>query len=427
MKVIKNGQSLIVVLDDGTVLQNNNCDDKLFNLVVNAESDVEVAKLMIPAIGNKVAEKAAIEEIFDKVRNSDLLERRGNSIYWPSVSQLSMPKTLVEKVLEAEENEDEDKLEAYKNFWTLLSLNPDSRCRENLFWYLDTWGMKISKAGLFIGYRNVDIKKQSNNHFYSQELCDFVVQEYERIRNMKKGTGHYYVHPISRPGGVTPEFELLKDDFRKEITETYVDEETGEETTEVVEVITFEELINDESQVLWNLKNLYEEFKAVNFIAANLGSDTIFTDHHSHKFEIKIGEMVTMPREQCDSVQENQCSRGLHLANAEWLNEGYFGTQGLVCLCNPADVVAVPYDSSYGKLRTCAYLPIALTQYKDGKVVPYNVEDGFESKWIKTVLYDGVTSTEQSAQYVLAIPDIPEINKSIVTNSIIEIARKYMK
>ena len=58
------------------------------------------------------------------------------------------------------------------------------------------------------------------------------------------------------------------------------------------------------------------------------------------------------------------------------------------------------YDSSYGKLRTCAYLPIALTEYdSSGRVIPYNVDDGFESDWVKKVLYDGELSNEDSPEY----------------------------
>ena len=52
--------------------------------------------------------------------------------------------------------------------------------------------------------------------------------------------------------------------------------------------------------------------------------------------------MVTMKRDACDSVQENTCSSGLHVAGKGWLKRNYFGNNGLVVLVNPADVVAVP-------------------------------------------------------------------------------------
>ena len=68
----------------------------------------------------------------------------------------------------------------------------------------------------------------------------------------------------------------------------------------------------------------------------------VFTDHHSHTFKIRIGEMVTMDRDKCDAVQENVCSSGLHIGGKGWLKKNYYGDTGLACLINPADVVAVP-------------------------------------------------------------------------------------
>ncbi len=68
----------------------------------------------------------------------------------------------------------------------------------------------------------------------------------------------------------------------------------------------------------------------------------VYTDHHSHSTRIKIGEMVTLPREKCDCDSNNECSKGLHCASVKWLKKSYFGNVGLACLVNPADVVAVP-------------------------------------------------------------------------------------
>lgn len=395
MKVIRNGECLIVVLENGTVLQNAHSTKELMEQVVNASTEEEVISIMLPKYQEVVEERNKVISLLDRVNASKILTLKGSSIYWLEVSQLSMPQDFVEKILDAEDSNNTDALEAYKNFWTLLCLNPDSRCRENLFWYLDTWGMKISKAGLFIGYRNVDIKVKASSK-YKKEFAEFVVNAYNTVRDKKKATGDYFIIDKGAYG-----YDLVKESI----------------------------LINDSTYIdYWNLKEIYNELKATNFKIENIDSDDIYTDHHSHTFTIKLGEMVTMPREECDTNHDHQCSSGLHLANAEWLTEGYFGEQGLVCVCNPKDVVAVPMDSTYGKLRTCAYLPIALCDYEDGKVVPYNVEDGFESRHIKTILYDGIMSTEADAKYKIEVPsDMPELNNTRITDAILDIARKYMK
>lgn len=397
MKIIKNGDRVMVILNNGGIVQGQ-VTSELFESLCNAKTDEEVI-MLLPCVSEVMKQKIEVEDIFSRVEKSHYLSRSNNSIYWKSISELSMPADLVEAVLKAEEENNTDALTAYKNFWTLMSLNPDSRCRQNLFWFLNKWGMKISKSGLFIGYRNVDVFRDSDSDFYSQDFCDKVKKEYEIVKQQKKSPANYYVYyndlDLIRFGAGTKTHEYFVAEF---------------------------------PNYIHNLKEVYDELKAVNFKAKNCGSrDTVYTDHHSHKFRIQIGKLVSMPREECDCVQENQCSTGLHLANAEWLTEGYFGEQGLVCLCNPAKVCAVPYDAGYGKLRTCEYLPIALVEYDDnGKVIPYNVDNGFDSKWVKEVLYSGNTGTEECPTYVLEVPDVPEINKSRISSAVYNIAKEYI-
>lgn len=398
-KIIRNGESVIVVLDDGTILQNDSCTDELFENLKASTNDSEVAMLLLPNLQNVIEEREKAKDLFVRVSKSSFLTCEGTSIYWPNVSELSIPQNFVEKILDAEESNNQDALEAYKNFWTLLCLNPDERVRQNLFWYLDNWGMRISKTGLFVGYRNVDVCREGNHDYYPQELVNFVVDSYERIRAAKKSLSDYWV---------------VRDEDNEYVLLT---------STQVL--LESDQFNFDEK---YNLREIYNELKAVNFKAELIGDDTVFTDHHSGTFKIKIGEMVTMPREECDCNSDVECSRGLHLGGTGWLTQCYFGVQGLACLCNPRDVVAIPRDANYGKLRTCAYLPVARVEYDTyGHVIPLNVDDGFESKWVKTVLYDGIMSEEDSPTYHITVPEIPELNKPMVTERILNIARKYMK
>ena len=159
---------------------------------------------------------------------------------------------------------------------------------------------------------------------------------------------------------------------------------------------------------------------------------TIYTDHHSRTTRIMIGRMVTLDRSKCDCNSEVECSRGLHLGGQSWLNQGYYGDVGLVCLCNPVDVVAVPWaNAEYGKLRTCAYLPIAIAEYDEsGHVIPFRTDSGFEEPFVPTILYDGITATEDSAAYVIPIPkELEESSYSsrTVSDKVLDIARQFMK
>ena len=228
-KVIRINNKVIVILNNGCKFEKEDITDKEFEIICNS-SDEELMKMFNPQYEKDLAEAESVKKVINSVESSNLLVKKGDSIYFKGVSELSLPKELVEAIITAENNNDELKLEAYKNFWTLMSLNPSEECRKNLFWFLTKYDMTIAKCGFFVGYRNVD-------------------------------------------------------------------------TTD---------------------------------------EEGVYTDHHSHTFKIKIGEMVTMPREKCDCDSSVSCSQGLHIGGKGWLKKNYYGNTGLACLINPADVVAVP-------------------------------------------------------------------------------------
>lgn len=229
-KIIKVDKKVIVLFEDGSYYEGSNISEESLKQIIRAKSDKEVYSIICPDYGEKLKKYSEAVELIDNVKNSKLLTIKGESVYWEEVSQLSLPTELTKVIINAEFNNDSVRIETYKNFWTLMSLNPDERCRKNLFWFLQKYGMTISRCGFFVGYRNAD--------------------------------------------------------------------KTNEEG--------------------------------------------VFTDHYTHSFKIKIGEMVIMDRSKCDTTQENTCSKGLHISGKGWLKRNYFGNIGLACLVNPADVVAVP-------------------------------------------------------------------------------------
>lgn len=311
-KIIRIDDLVIVTFDDGTTYQKSDITDEEFNTIVNAECEEDIIEIFCPKIAEVKQEIKSIEELEDRVRKSNLLEWRNDAVYFPIVSELSVPKELALSILDAEDSNNTLLLETYKNFWTLMCLNPDEECRNNLYAFLMRHDFKIAKCGFFVAYRNVDTTREEG----------------------------------------------------------------------------------------------------------------VYTDHHSHTFRIKIGEMVTLDRGLCDTNSNNECSNGLHLAGSNWLDRNYYGTQGLVCLCSPNDVVAVPQRSSYGKLRTCAYLPIDKLEYNtNGSVIPYPKETGFECDLVPMVIYEGIMGTEKDATYKFEIPEIPGITKERITDSLLEIAK----
>jgi len=77
---------------------------------------------------------------------------------------------------------------------------------------------------------------------------------------------------------------------------------------------------------------------------------------------IKVGEPVSMPREECDSDPTRTCSHGLHVGSMDYVhNFGYTDKVVLEVLINPRNVVAVPIDYNNTKMRVCEYYVLAIS------------------------------------------------------------------
>jgi len=165
MKIIRCNNSLTAVLSGGRIIQTNNCTDEMFEKVKEyqaEDNEFELINFLVPEETEDGVDPARVIIFREKMEKSDILVFEDKSVYWKDVSPLSLPMSFAEKILDAEKKGKEDELSAYKNFWTLLSLNPDAVVRENLFKFLEKWGMVITKSGLVVGYRNADIYQKGD-------------------------------------------------------------------------------------------------------------------------------------------------------------------------------------------------------------------------------------------------------------------------
>lgn len=314
-KIIQFGNKAIILFDNGSYYEVTDLSTEDISTIIESENDEDVLAIIDKDYLETKKEIDKVNDLVKLIQESNILTFKGECIYWEEVSPLSLPSSLAEAIVKAEQESNDILLETYKNFWTLMSLNPDERCRKNLFWFLNKNGLVISRSGFFVAYRNADFKE--------------------------------------------------------------IDEEGKE----------------------------------------------VYTDCHTRTTTIKIGEVVSIPREECDDNQDITCSTGLHLGSKHWLKKDYFGSQGLVCLCNPADVVAVPPRDDYGKLRTCAYLPIEKADFdSEGSVIPYEVSDGFTCNYVTKAIYEGLMGTEEDSDYKIIIPELPGINKESISKSLLDIA-----
>lgn len=384
MNIIKVKNHLTVVLSDGQLFINSNCTGVFYNTIMENQSDESVVKkLMVPNLVEKEIEVEVKKQILNDFSSSKYLTVFANSVYIKSISELTVPEDLAVALCKAEMEKDQEKIDSYLNFWTLASLNPDSRARTNLFWFLNRYGMTISKSGLFVAYRNVELKSEGKG--IQSDLATFVSNEYIRVKTkLKKSPKNYFV-------GYKDDVLVCGPDYSK------FDKTSG------------------------TLQDLYQKLSDVEIAP-------VYTDSYSKKFTIQIGTPVTMDRSKCNSNQDQTCSHGLHVAGRSWLSDGYFGKISLMVLVNPADVVVVPPSDNYGKMRVCAYYPIqVIKRDANGNIIDEKINDGFEDDFIDKIVVSGNINNVDDANYVITVPDIPEINRTTIMKRLQSISSNMKK
>lgn len=229
-------------------------------------------------------------------------------------------------------------LDAIINFWKLLMVNPDTRVRTSLFDFISTHDFVLTDKGYMVVYKAVYRKESEtiNNIFE-----EFVTNQYLHVKKDWKCSPNKYV--------VYNNFT----DNTLAITKLETAENWNED--------------DDNVEVLGKLGDLFSAIVNSNN-KINETDNVIYTDMHSRSMSIQLGVPVKMERKECDSDPAVDCSYGLHVGATKYVEK--FANNGsiiLVCLVNPAHVVAVPqYDHS--KMRVAEYFPYAFATYDGGKI-----------------------------------------------------------
>lgn len=381
MKVTRIKNNITVVLKDGTLMTSANCTDEMHeDILANLNAEDVVKEILMPKYMEMKEDIDRRVNMMENYNKSEYLTVEGESLYVKSISELSLPADLAIAIWNAEQEDNLQLLSSYLNFWTLCCLNPDPRARMNLFWFLNRYGMSISSSGLFVAYRNVILKEAGTE--VDTETVKFITDSFTKVRHrLKKNPRNYFV-------GKDGDGQYVCTPKEANLTE-----------------------------VIGNLFQLYENLSDEN-------TAPVYTDGYTKKFTIRIGEPVTMDRNKCDSNDSSTCSRGLHVAGKSWLQSNYFGDTGLRVLVNPSDVVAVPPKDSYGKMRTCAYYPVAVVSFDDeGKIIDEKIDDGFVDNFIDMISYVGEVSDKEAKTYTLNIPTVPEISRQRISSRLDDIKK----
>lgn len=107
-------------------------------------------------------------------------------------------------------------------------------------------------------------------------------------------------------------------------------------------------------------RNKYPITPGGNFIAYK-GVQENWTDCRTGTIDNSVGKTVSMPRNKVNEDPEQTCSYGLHVANWDYAHQlygsgGSGGGHTIMVEVNPRDVVAVPVDYNFAKIRVCEYV-----------------------------------------------------------------------
>jgi hypothetical protein len=104
-----------------------------------------------------------------------------------------------------------------------------------------------------------------------------------------------------------------------------------------------------------------------------------YMDHHTGTISYAPGSLITMPRNQVSDDPDDGCSHGIHVGSYQYARKFHGGNNiVLVCRVDPSDVVSVPKDEHYGKMRTCCCYVIGLADTEQVHDDEEEDDDGYD-------------------------------------------------
>lgn len=374
MKMVNN--VLTVVLNDGVILTKPNCDEEHFHAVANATSVEEILAIMsssevIADVEKAKAEAARIKALQKGIQLlADLPDFtvEGNTVYLTGTSR-SLPQLLVEKFIEVVDRvgqqmidertfqqalNDDDEYVALKNFFMWCCLNPRAEVAHELYRFLTENSFRITRQGFVVALRNVVTLHGS------PELVHFVSNTYNKVKAVWKKNPNEYT--VFLENG---EYKLVHDDklFREEtFTSTTCPDCEGEGQWEdwdgeveecetchgTGEVDPYEYTTTvyiNHGEKIGNLVELYLDLPN--------REENRFTDDWTKTFDIRVGQVTSMPMEECNWSTQDCAAAGLHFT-ADQIHYVGCGDQSVIVLINPMKVVGIGTH----KGRCYEYLPI---------------------------------------------------------------------
>jgi hypothetical protein len=367
---------LTIVLKDGSIITKPGATADDFkraracfteDMLINIVATQEVVQERIEREA-EVKRFKAIHKGFELLSKFSHFRVEGNSVYLSGINR-SLPQLLVEKFIEIVDSYEQysvqqteelllqnDEFVGLKRFFMWACLNPRVEVANSLFDFLSKNGMKITKQGFFVALRNVVTSHGS------AELVHFISNAYNKVKAVwKKKPDDYHVflengaYKMVHTDALT--YTMIEDcDY---CNGTGIDPECDEDTdcpdcggsgeTEVI-------YPKDNGQLIGNLTELYLDLPN--------RAENRFTDNWTRTFDIRIGQVVSMPSENCDWSTQDCARAGLHFAGhtAPYV---LCGDTTVFTLHNPMKVVGIGTE----KGRCWEYLPFMTTSVDEANEI----------------------------------------------------------
>ena len=355
---------LTIVLNDGSILTKPNATEQDYRTAIIASTEATLFDVCADSVVSEEkrkqeAEVKRIQALQEGIRSLEGLEDfeiEGNSVKLAGTGR-TMPQLLVEKFIEIVEEEryltgfggiskleerlsQDEEYQALKRFFMWCCLNPRAEVANDLYEFLEKNSFRITKQGFFVALRNVVTLHGST------ELVQFISNAYNKVKAVwKKKPDNYTVFLENG------EYKLVHSDDLYETIGDY--DEDGDFYDDVISI--------NHGTEIGNLTELYLDLPNRH--------ENRFTDAHTRTFDIRIGQVVNMPPDECNWSTADCAHAGLHFT-ADEINYVGCGDQSVLILINPMKIVGIGEH----KGRCYEYLPIMTVSREESTEILHDLD-----------------------------------------------------
>jgi len=416
--------SLTILMNDGDIINKPNATEEDYDAIINAKSQDEFNRIVMdPKVAEEkeVAEREririkALQKGIKILEESGEFTLEGNTVYFKGISR-SVPQLLVEKLVEvvnrAEELSEDDEYLSLKRFFMWCCLNPRAEVSNELYRFLDENSFRITKQGFFVALRNVVTLHGS------PELVHFISNTYNKVKAVwKKSPDDYTV--FLEDG----EYKIVHEDKLWEVKTKTMYDEWCDEVEDYVECEPYEEEVTcrvDHGEEIGGLTHLYLDLPN--------RKENRFTDDWTKTFDIRVGKVVNMPKEDCNWSTQDCAAAGLHFTSDQIHYVGC-GDQSVLVLINPMKVVGIGAH----KGRCYEYLPImtvpreeATSILHDNQFDTLQLDEEYairELSDIESKVKEGYAT--ESSKYEFNLPNISSVDIKEIVKSLDEMKNEIV-